>query len=100
MKQKMGRPGKKVSLIPHKIFHKWMTLPAAPLNRFAAHPREGHLKRATKIYGYLKKNPKKGYTIDPRDPILNIKYKEMTPDFGNQYSNFVEEKDPKVPDPI
>ena len=75
-----------------------ITFSVASLNRFAAHPREGHLKRAIKIYGYLKKYPKKGYTIDPRDPILNIKYEEMKPDFGNQYSDFIEEQDPKVPD--
>ena len=77
-----------------------ITFAVASLNRFAAHPREGHLKRAVKIYGYLKKYPKKGYIIDPRDPLVNIKYKSMKPDFGNQYSDFVEEKDPKTPEAL
>ena len=63
-----------------------ITFSVASLNRFAAHPREGHLKRAVKIYGYLKKYPKKGYVIDPRDPLVNIKYIVMKPDFGNQYT--------------
>ena len=77
-----------------------ITFSVASLNRFSAHPREGHLKRAIKIFGYLKKYPKKGYVIDPRDPVVNIKYDVMTPDFGNQYSDFVEEQDPKVPEPL
>ena len=62
-------------------------------------PREGHLKQAIKILGYLKKYQKKGYIIDPRHPVVNIKYwyKQMKPDFGNQHSNFVEEENPKLP---
>ena len=67
------------------------------LNRFAAHPREGLLKRAIKIYGYLKKYPKKGHVIDPRDPLINIKYDVMRSDFEHQYSGFKEKEDPKVP---
>ena len=77
-----------------------ITFSVASLNRFSAHPREGHLKRAIKMYGYLKKYPKKGYVIDPRDPVVNIKYDAMTPDFGSQYSDFVEEQDPKVSEPL
>ena len=61
-----------------------ITFSVASLKRFAAHPREGHLKRATKIYGYLKKYLKKCNTIDPRYPILNIKYEETKSNFGNQ----------------
>ena len=77
-----------------------ITFSVASLNRFSEHPREGHLKRAIKKYGYLKKHPKKGYVIDPRDLVVDIKYDVMTPDFGNQYLDFVEEKDPKVPEPL
>ena len=68
------------------------------LNRFVAHPREGHLKGVIKIYSYLKKYSKKGNVINSRDSILNTKYEEMIPNFGNQYSDFVEEKGPKVPE--
>ena len=55
----------------------------ANLNRSAHCPREGHLKRAEKILGYLKKYKKRGYIIDPRDPVVNIKYEKIVPDFGN-----------------
>ena len=49
-----------------------VTFSTVSLNTFAAYSREGHIKRAIKIYGYRKKYPKKGNTIDPRDPILYI----------------------------
>ena len=67
------------------------------LSRFSQAPREGHLKRTEKILGYLKKYTKRGYIIDPRDPILNTKYESIEADFGNQYSDFVEELDNRVP---
>ena len=53
------------------------------LSRFSQSPREGHLKRSEKILGYLKKYPKRGYIVDPRDPILNVEYDTRNPDFGN-----------------
>ena len=77
-----------------------ITFAVANLSRFAASPREGHLKRAEKIFGYLKKYTKRGYIIDPRDPIVNIKYEKVIPDFGNQYSDFKEEKDERLPVPL
>ena len=43
---------------------------------------------------------KRGYVIDPRDPILNAKYETVVPDFGNQYSDFVEETDLRLPTPL
>ena len=69
------------------------------LSRFASNPREGHLKRSLKILGYLKKYPKKGYVIDPRTPITNIKFQDLIPDFGNQY-DMKEEIDDKLPEPL
>ena len=69
------------------------------LSRFAAKPREGHLNRAIKILGYLKKYPSKGYTIDPKDPQIEAEYDSVIPDFGNQYADFVEEIDHKLPNP-
>ena len=47
------------------------------LSRFSQAPREGHLERTHKILGYLKKYTKRGYIIDPRDPILNISYESI-----------------------
>ena len=63
------------------------------LSRFSQAPREGHLERTHKILGYLKKYTKRGYIIDPSDPILNTSYESIVPDFGNQYYDFVEETD-------
>jgi len=77
-----------------------ITHAVSSLSRFAAKPREGHMRRALKIIGYLKKYPKKGYIIDPRNPISFEKYSDVIPDFGNQYDNFEEEIDEKIPKPI
>ena len=77
-----------------------VTFAVSSLSRFAAKPREGHLRRAIKILGYLKKYPKKGYYIDPREPKLNVSYEELTPDFGNQYADFIEEVDDKLPEAL
>ena len=76
-----------------------ITFAVASLSRFNANPREGHLRRTIKILGYLKKYPKKGYIVDPKDPILNFNYTDVEPDFGNQYSDFVEEIDNRLPEP-
>ena len=70
------------------------------LSRFSQSPREGHLRRTEKILGYLKKYPKRGYVVDPRNPILNVKYETVIPDFGNQYSDFVEDEDDRLPKPL
>ena len=75
-----------------------ITFAVSSLSRFASNPREGHLNRAYKIFGYLKKYPKRGYVINPQEPILNMKYEDLVPDFGNQYKDFVEEEDKKVPE--
>lgn len=77
-----------------------ITFSVQSLSRFGAKPREGHLRRAIKIFGYLKKYPKKGFYIDPREPILNVEYEELTADFGNQYADFVEDYDNKLPSPL
>eukprot|EP00957_Ditylum_brightwellii_P165922 12633497-Ditylum_brightwellii.AAC.1 len=50
--------------------------------------RVGHLKLARKIFGYLKKYPKRGYKVD------------LKLDFGTQYSYFEEELDPRFPEPL
>ena len=76
-----------------------ITFAVTNLNRFAHCPREGHLLRAQKIFGYLKKCNNRGYIIDPREPIVNIKYDKVTPDFGNQYSDFIED-DERLPIPL
>ena len=69
------------------------------LSRFSHSPREGHLDRTEKILGYLKKYAKRGYVVDPRDPILATTYQTIVPDFGNQYQDFVKDKDERLPEP-
>ena len=66
----------------------------ALLSRFAADPKEGHLKRAITFLGYLKKYPSRGYLINPKDPEINVEYDEVTPNFRNQYADFKEDIDP------
>ena len=76
-----------------------ITFAVSSLSRFASNSRKGHTKRALKILGFLKKYQKRGYLIDPRSPIVNMEYSEITPDFGNQY-DMEEELDIKHPDPL
>ena len=75
-----------------------ITFAVSYLSIFSTKPREGHFKRALKILGYLKKYPKKGYVIDPRPPIENLEFKDVIPDFGNQYDmkEMVDEKTSKA----
>ena len=56
---------------------------------------------ARKIMGYLRKYQKRGYYIDPRDPIIDQDFQVVTAkeDFGGQYSYFREELDPRFPTP-
>ena len=72
------------------------------LSRFSAGPREGHLEMARQIMGYLRKYPKRGYVVNPEPPHFDSVYSdvEVKCDFGNQYSYFREELDPRFPDPI
>jgi hypothetical protein len=69
------------------------------LSRYAAAPRQGHLTMANKLLGYLKKYPKKGYTINPKPLSVDNTYTqvELKQDFGGQYSYFKEEMDPRFP---
>ena len=76
-----------------------ITFAVSSLSRFSSKPREGHMRRALKIIGYLKKYPKKGYIIDPREPVENIVFSKVKADFGNQYDRD-EEIDEKLPQPI
>ena len=57
-----------------------MTFAVSSISRFASKPREGHMRKALKIIGYLKKYPKKGYVIDLRAPIEIEKYSDILPD--------------------
>ena len=56
------------------------------------------MERTNTIFGYLKKYTKRRYIIDPIDPIQNVTYELIVPDFGNQYSDFVEATDYRLPE--
>eukprot|EP00957_Ditylum_brightwellii_P029302 2214856-Ditylum_brightwellii.AAC.1 len=63
-------------------------------------PRVGHLKLARKVFGYLKKYPKRGYVINTTLLQLDLDYQkvDLKLDFGTQYSYFEEELDPRFPE--
>jgi uncharacterized protein (DUF2249 family) len=71
------------------------------ISRFSAAPREGHLSRVLRIWGYLKKCPNRALDIDHK-PIPNtdeIQHKAII-DFANQYSYAKEEIDIHFPKPL
>ena len=71
------------------------------LSRFVAPAMEVHLKMAQRMFGYLKKFPRRGYVIIPI-PLRIDKYLvhvSIDSDFGNQYSYFREMIDPMFPEP-
>ena len=72
------------------------------LSRFSSAPRQGHLTLAKKIMGYLKKYPRRGYVVNPDPPLIDPEYEQvkLPNDFGNQYSYFREDLDPRFPPPI
>ena len=53
-----------------------------------------------KIYGCLKKHPKRGVIIDSSEPTHVGEMKVIKPDFGNQHCEFQEEIDDKFPEPL
>eukprot|EP00957_Ditylum_brightwellii_P132316 10089130-Ditylum_brightwellii.AAC.1 len=79
-----------------------ITHTVSSLSRFSAMPRVGHLKLARKIFGYLKKYPKREYVINPTLLRLDLDYQkvDLKLDFGTQYSYFEEELDPMFPETL
>ena len=77
---------------------------AASLSRYSACPRKGHMDRAMRVFGYLKKYRNRRIVVDSRDPIrvggkdaLNL---DFTKTFSEQYPDAAEEVDCKVPKPL
>lgn len=72
------------------------------LSRFSIAPREGHLDMAKRIFGYLRKYPKKGYVINPDPPTIDLEYEDVSvhTDYGYQYDYFREDLDPRFPEPL
>ena len=72
------------------------------LSRCSAAPRRGHLELARKVFGYLRKYPRKGHVINPTPPVVDKKHEnvELNHDFGYQCHCFQEDLDPQFPDPL
>ena len=67
------------------------------LSRFQTNPREGHMNAVMRIYGFLKKYPKRGIIIDHRPIEGQPEQEQVKIDFGQQYTDFEEELDPRFP---
>jgi hypothetical protein len=72
------------------------------LSRFSIAPRKGHLDRALKVFGYLKKYPGKRIIIDSRDPIYEgseeVYSEDLRDEFEELYPDAAEDIDPDLPD--
>ena len=77
---------------------------AASLSRFSACPRDGHLKRLLRVFGYLKKYKNRRIVIDSRDPKLvggkDALERDYTEIFRSFYPDAEEEIDSKLPTPL
>ena len=81
-----------------------VTFAAASLSRFTACPRQGHLDRVLRVFGYLKKHKNRRIIIDSRDPILkggkDALKKDFTEEFKSFYPDAAEEIDSRCPKPL
>ena len=71
----------------------------ASLSRFLCCPRDGHLKRLKRVWGYLKKFPNKAIGIVAEAPVFEVPLEKFEADFEDQYKDAYEEIDPAVPIP-
>jgi hypothetical protein len=74
------------------------------LSRFSSCPRKGHLDRALRIFGYLKKKPNRRILVDSRDPIITggdfSIGESIIKNLVDDYPDAVEEIDEKLPKPL
>ena len=79
-----------------------ITYAVTSLSRFCMSPREGHLKNAEQILGYLKKYARRGLVINPNPPQIlddDLNKSSGFEDFTHQYHYFTEEIDSRFPAP-
>lgn len=73
------------------------------LSRFTACPRQGHLDRTLRVFGYLKKYRNRRIVVDSRDPIIKGGKDAMNIDYTKEFKEFYpdasEEVDAKIPEP-
>jgi hypothetical protein len=74
------------------------------LSRFTACPRQGHLERVLRVFGYLKKRPNRRIVVDSRDPEYvgaeAARELDLTEEFRDQYANAFEEIDASLPEAL
>ena len=74
------------------------------LSRFSTCPREGHLARALRVFGFLKKRPNRRYVGNSRDPIFRggeeALGKDFTQELGALYPYAAKELDAYLPKPL
>ena len=74
------------------------------LARFSSCPRQGHLDRALRVFGYLKKHPNKRILVDSRDPIItggdDVGADKLAASFREEYPDAAEEVDTNLPIPL
>ena len=77
---------------------------ASSLSRFNACPREGHLHRVLRVFGYLKRHKNRRIVIDSNDPIHVGGEDALKQDFTSLlqelYPNATEELDTALPPPL
>jgi hypothetical protein len=69
-----------------------VTFATMSLSRFSACPRRGHLDRALKIFGYLKKRPNRRICIDSSDP----KFINFETEFSKNYADTLRDDYPEA----
>jgi hypothetical protein len=74
------------------------------LARFTSCPRKGHLERALRVFGYLKKRPNRRTCVDSRDPIFEGGEDDFRKDYQeilrSCYPDAAEEIDRDLPKPL
>jgi Reverse transcriptase (RNA-dependent DNA polymerase) len=81
-----------------------VTFATMSLSRFTSCPRKGHLDRALKIFGYLKRKPNRRICVDSSDPKYSGFESEFSKDYtqilADEYPDSSEEIDSRVPKPL
>jgi hypothetical protein len=69
------------------------------LSRFTAAPRQGHLDRAIRLFGYLKRHKHRAIRLDARPPLIDhgSLHSGATPDYSEMYPDAAEDVDPQIP---
>ena len=68
------------------------------LARFSAAPKQEHMKRMLRVFGYLKNHSKHGIIVDTRGRIIPTSA-EITVNWQEQYLGTAEELPPDMPTP-